>query len=220
MKLRQEKIYALTMIFFTLFLINLVSATTSDTTSFTFKQNQEVDLKISCIDINNTYCDEDTLCNITILYPNASILINNQPMTWNQAYYNYTLSASQTSVLGEYSAFVSCIGGTENGFSTFNYQITTTGEVVKTLSSCLFFVILLFILVIAVLIIGLVGQDPTITVLGAMGIIILGVYYLSNGICVYENWITQAISVVCIGVGIYILLKLAYNFLSFPEEEE
>jgi hypothetical protein len=95
--------------------------------SFIFKQGDVTDLKISCFDINNTYCSSTTNCSITIYEPNMSVMINNDNMTWNENYYNYSLDATQTEIIGKYSAVILCKGST-SGYSTFNFEITGNGK--------------------------------------------------------------------------------------------
>jgi len=91
-----------------------------------FKQNDQVDLKVPCLS-NNTYCAASTLCNISIFYPNQSILINNQKMNNQTAFYNFTVSQNQLNSLGNYQSQVVCNGANDNGFSTFNFKVTKTG---------------------------------------------------------------------------------------------
>lgn len=79
----------------------------------TFSQNQEIDIKVSCSNVN---CSEQQ--NITIVSPNTTILIDNQPMTLSTGFLNYTFN--QTSSLGEYSFFIS------NGFAG-SFLITPSG---------------------------------------------------------------------------------------------
>lgn len=98
------------------------------TPSYYYKQKTNTDLKVSCFDENNTYCTASTTCNITIFYPNSTVLINNQNMTHNPSFYNYTLTAKHTEFMGEYSVVVFCDGqGTDDGYSTFTYAITKEG---------------------------------------------------------------------------------------------
>ena len=119
-----------------IFLINIVSAAEP---SYIFKQNDEVDLKVSCYETDFSFCESSTTCNITILYPDNSLLIDNNEMTNNVNYFNITIPENQINVLGEYSAAASCVG-TYNGFSTFNFEVTPTGTKPTTAKS-LFYVI-------------------------------------------------------------------------------
>jgi len=109
---------------FLLFLIPIVSAEES----YIYKQNQIIDFKISCFDENRSYCNNLTTCKITILYPNSTVLINNQDMDHNPSFFNYTITNTYT--LGEYSGVVQC-SGTTNGYTTITYLITESGNEVQ-----------------------------------------------------------------------------------------
>ncbi len=93
----------------------------------TYKQSEELNLKVPCIN-NNTFCSESSTCNITILNPNSSNLIYGQAMENSATYFNYTLTPSQTSIIGEYTTTVVCLDGSFNGHSIFTYNINPTGK--------------------------------------------------------------------------------------------
>jgi hypothetical protein len=95
--------------------------------SFIFQKDAPIDVHISCLDINNSYCTSDTLCQASIYYPNQTILISNISMDYNNVYYNISFNESELSVIGEYSAIISCQGDA-NGISTFNFEVTYNGK--------------------------------------------------------------------------------------------
>jgi hypothetical protein len=91
-----------------------------------YKQNSEIDLKVPCFN-NGTSCSASAICNITIYYPNSTILINNAQMTNSVSYHNYTLLSNETAILGDYQSIMICNDGSLNGHSTFSFTITPTG---------------------------------------------------------------------------------------------
>jgi len=107
-----------------LLFLSLVSAS-----SITYGQSTDADLKYPCIN-NGTYCSAAAKCNITIFDPDNNIVINNEQMTNSGAYHNYTLNASQTALIGTYQDSMICIDGAQ-GYSTFEHDITRTGEATK-----------------------------------------------------------------------------------------
>jgi len=107
--------------------IAFISLVTAVDPSYIFKQNQEVDLKVNCFEDNFTLCQAGTTCNITSFYPNNTILIENQVMTYNPSYFNHTINGTKLNELGEYATSVSC-SGSYAGFSTFTFEITPTGQ--------------------------------------------------------------------------------------------
>lgn len=124
-------------------LISLVGATDA---SYIFKQYDDVNLKVSCYDENNSLCDSSALCNVTILYPNNSVLIDGGEMTYTANYFNYTLQRNETAYTGEYSCIVNC-DGSYKGFSTFNFLITPTGELMDTSDSIIYVGVIVLLLI-------------------------------------------------------------------------
>ncbi len=98
------------------------------TPSFFIEQNKDFDLKISCFDNDNNFCDVTTICTITINLPNSTTTINNQNMTFNPSFYNYTINSSDLNVRGEYTVITNCVG-TTSGFQTFSFGVTMDGFV-------------------------------------------------------------------------------------------
>lgn len=88
--------------------------------------NTDIDLKIPCNNEDMQQCSASALCNITINYPNQTNYVKNQAMTNQLAYHNYTMH--DTSVLGEYTAFVNCVDGTDWGYNSFSFNINNLGS--------------------------------------------------------------------------------------------
>jgi len=105
-----------------------------------YKQGSTIDLKIPCF-ANGTYCSGSATCNITINYPNGTSLINNQPMTNQASFFNYTLNSSQTTVLGPYQSSMVCDENGTSGHSTFQFMITSSGTEPTTSKSITFGII-------------------------------------------------------------------------------
>lgn len=116
-------------IFICLLMVSLVSANT------VYQQNSEIDLKISCTNVN---CSQPI--NITIFYPNSSTSIDNELTTNNSGYVNYTFS--HTSTFGEY-IFI-----TDNGYED-TFTITPSGSLFTPALSIPIFLPMFFMLLIA-----------------------------------------------------------------------
>lgn len=93
----------------------------------TYKLNEDLDIKIPCI-YNNTYCDESTACNITIMDFEDIALRSDETMTRNAAYYNYSIAGADLNRTGDYSIFMACTGSSGNGFFTAIATITRNGK--------------------------------------------------------------------------------------------
>ncbi len=131
-----------------LFALVLLSTLTfmSAQANFIFQQDTEIDLKIACFDENNNLCNSSVTCNITILRPNHQVIINNQEMTFNTAFYNITLNTTDTSVLGEHSSIGVCTG-TTTGFSTFTFEVTPSGDVLSTSEGIVYLIFIIVALI-------------------------------------------------------------------------
>jgi hypothetical protein len=180
-----------------MFIINFVNAV--DGSSYVFKQNTDVDLKIPAFDTNNVPTTSATTCNLTLRSPNMAIVINNEQMDWNAGgIYNLSISSSKLVTLGTYYGSMSCSDGTNSGFSTFNVDITPSGN--SGSSNIVFFVLVILVLY-AITFIGFFGRNIPVTILGGMAMLGLGLYTIRNGIIIYQDWITNYFSYVTMGIG-------------------
>ena len=91
-----------------LFLISLVSAET------VYQRDTVVDFKYPCFN-NNTFCSDSSTCNMTVEYPNSSIMINNLQMDNQGAYHNQTLNLI---INGRHDFTVICEDSGSSGFKT------------------------------------------------------------------------------------------------------
>lgn len=93
--------------------------------SFYYQKGTLIDLKVPCVK-DGLVCSSSSTCNITITYPNSTNLVNNQPMTYNAAYFNYTIQS--LNVTGEYNSIMYCKDGTDYGYSLFSFMINNLGQ--------------------------------------------------------------------------------------------
>ena len=148
-------------------LLPLVSA------DYIYRQGNSIDIKTSCFN-NGTYCSNAATCNLTALYPNSTAFIDNQPMTYNPSYFNYTLPSSD--ILGIYQSSVVCEDSGNNTYSTFDFSITSSGNPATTSDSILFAILIIACLVISVIciFIGINIEKPIILIVG----VLLGIIFL------------------------------------------
>jgi len=164
----------------------------------TFNQGQPVNLIQSC--------DNCTYVNITKLrLPNGTLLNLNKEMEQDGVFYNYSLNTSLTTQIGEYQ--VSGVGD-ENGLNnTWFYDFNVNG------GNSIFFIIG-FILAFGITGFGLKMKHEWITLAGTFLMLILGIYTSFNGIGIFKNNLTTAISYITIllglGLGFETLRELTY----------
>ena len=203
--------------------------------SYLFQQDKETNLKIFCVDDNNVLCDATVGCNLTILYPNNSILIDNEIMTHNANYFNYSLTTEQMNTIGEYSVSVAC-ANSYAGFSTFTYLITPSGEPFTPEKSYLLFGILLSIFLFICLLFYISSKmaesrDLPLTIFfSVLGYIFIIWFFHICGVAVREyihaEWLISTFSqwviifeVLFLGIIVYIIVHLIASIAESVKNE-
>ena len=122
------------LIFFTLLI--MITLVSSADTSYTFKQNEEVNFRFRCIDQTNNYCDSGVLLMINIESPNGTNILDNSSMTFNPTFFNHSLPTDE---IGIHTAFIISPNSNTTD-SEFTYEVTTTGlETIPEISGALIF---------------------------------------------------------------------------------
>jgi len=94
----------------------------------TYPQSQELDLKIP-FEVNGSDASATATCNISIDYPDGTSLKENVSMNnKNNGDFNYTLNATETSIIGEYNWRMFCCDGASCATGYGNYEITPSGS--------------------------------------------------------------------------------------------
>lgn len=165
---------ALLVTFVTLIFLSLIY-TASATNTYIYAQNQPIDLKVPCFN-NGTYCSGTATCNLTVQFPNGSLLVDNQEMTNSGSYHNYTIPSASTGLIGKYYSSMICTDIGVNGYSTFDFQITGDGSEQTTGKSLLFGILLFISLVfcIGAFAYGLSNEKPFPIIVGVM----LGILFM------------------------------------------
>mgnify|MGYP003131687912 CR=1 FL=1 len=196
----------------TMTLVVTLIGTVSAEPSFIFQANNDVDLKIPVTNSDNSPVTSSTSCNMTIRNSNDVILVQEQSMSFGiGGIYNYTLT--NTSDLGEYPAYVSCTDGSDYGFTSFSFEMTTTGE--ERSSSILDNSLMIIFVIIGSLLIGL-GIYTTIPWFGFIGAIMFllnGIYTMIYGLGNIADFYTQGIALTLIGLGFIFMFTSAYEWV-------
>ena len=194
-----------------IFALILLMAIPSILAADTYKQGTIVDLTTICIN-NGTYCSGVAKCNITIFYPDGTILINNALMTNNDNYHNYTLTANQTSILGIYTTSMVCTEGDYKGYTSAIYEITSSG--IKNISN-LENPLLIFLIIIAFVILIFARQMENLYLSFISGAMfgLIGVYIIIYGLNNVVNMYTQGLGIVFVGLALYFIIVSAYELV-------
>ena len=188
-----KNIFMLAIVF--TFLFSLASASTIGT----FSPNE-------CVELTQT-CANCTYVNISVLTAKDNdggsiTLLKNINMQKQGIYYNYTFC--NTGYIGEYS-YVTF--GDPSGFIDVETVTFTIG-----LGSLLLFIIA-FILIYMIAFVGFFGKHEWVSIMGGFGMIILGVFTLTIGIDNYRGFITEAISIITIGLGMIFTLTAGVSLI-------
>jgi hypothetical protein len=127
-------------------------------------------------------------------------------MTKNGTNYNY--SYSETLTLGTYT-YTTC--GDLNGNTAcqmIEFEITPSGK-----TGNLGFYIILIGLVYLIGFFGFFGRNVWVSMLGGIGMLALGVYFIGEGVIIYRDWLTNAISYLTIGLGAIFTLVPIIEFI-------
>lgn len=187
------KDYSLLFLFLFLFLFSFISVSAFGYNSNSkilnigvFSQGQQINLIQSC---NN--CSYVNISKLRL--PNGTFININKNMEKNGVFYNYSLNKNYTTKTGEYQ--VSGVGD-ENGVeNTWFYNFDIKGGDIT-------FFIIVFILAFGITTWGLSIKHEWITLAGTFLMVILGLYTLINGIGMYQNNLTKAISYITLLIGL------------------
>ena len=199
-----------------IFLITLASASPS----FYIKQYEPYDITFSCTDDSQLlgFCSTGTNCNITIIYSNSTIIIDNQNASnLFNGKFNYSLVSSQTSLNGEYTARVGCSGNGLNNSADFTYEVNPLGKEGKSFDLN---PILIFLTIFAFIFIGLgiAIKIPALGFIGSILLVLAGMYTFIYGFSGVINLYTQGVAISLLGLGFIFMFSSAYEWFAFGEE--
>lgn len=180
-----------------IFLLSFISASVVDTT----KAGEDYILKINCFD--NDGCSDLVECNATIFNPDNSILLSEQVMQNQGESFNLTINGSLLINTGDYNVVGLCIGGSSQDDFNFDIAVTPSGE---SGSAYQIYYLIAFILVFFVGFYGFFSKVAWVSALGGMSMILLGIYIANNGIIIFRDTLTVALSYITIGLGAGFLL--------------
>lgn len=157
-----------------------------------FKQNSEMQITNYCSTSDCTYA------NLTrIILPNGTINTINEEMTQTGYDFNYSYTPTE---LGTYK-FTTCSNPSGvNVCEEDTFEITPSGN---SGSNNIFFYIIILVLGYTLNLLGFFNRNSTITILGGIVLIFVGLFILQNGIIVFRDNLTLVISYITLfwGVG-------------------
>ena len=201
---------ALVLVFSFLLSVSLVQSlemgkvSVDDEKSYVYSKNTEISIKHPCF-YSGTYCNSSTECNISIYDPKSNLIVDNKEMTFNNAYYNYTLPGNQS--IGSYRCDMTCSDATvTSGAQTFYIEVETGG-------SLSLFLILAFS---SVIIFGFAiwMENEYLGFIGTSIFVMSGLFSIIYGIGELSNVYTNSIGWTLLGLGLFFLISSAYSAIA------
>lgn len=175
----------------------------------TFQFNKEFDLKRPCSD-SGFFCDSTYQCNITLIYPDGNLLVNNQIMTNQVSFRNITILQPNNKQLGIIKGIESCNNVTLAGLNTFDVIITANGKKFQAFPNEFFIIILGLVMIGA----GFVTERLRLFKhLGGILLMISGVITLFPGynFINYSTLLGKSLGAILIGLGFYFLIEDSFS---------
>ena len=195
-------------LFFLLLLIFLVLPLVN-AEDLTFQVNKNFDLKRACSD-RGFFCDNGFDCNLTLIYPDGNLMIDNKNMTFSGSFRNFTINYTQNNQLGLHPAIMECSNGTDAGIDTFQVVITADGKEFQVFPTQIIIIFFGF----ALIGVGFISERLRMFKhLGSILIIIMGVLTLYPGYS-FINWTTlmgKGFGFTLCGIGFYFLIEGAFS---------
>ncbi len=209
------------LLFFFIFLINFVSAVstevyvqTEDTgiiieypKIFILKQNQDFHLRVHVFNKTSgiVLTNESTNCTFNLYdFSGEGVLRINNLNFGNdtnsndcQNCFNYHVDGSYFSNIGRYSYLVRCKTENLGGAISIGIEVTPTG-----LSENIILYIIFFAIFYGLTFLGIKIKNPWVSLFGCFGLLAVGIYTLTSGIAVYKTFVTDFVSYISIGIGL------------------
>jgi hypothetical protein len=145
-----------------------------------------------------------TITQITTPTPNPYIIVQNQLMEKNGNSFNWTFEGRK--LLGKYTyGYCDDLGNCYGN----DFEVTPSGNCG---SSNIAFFIIVIVLIYAIALVGVLGRNIPITIMGGMAMLFLGIYLFNNGVIIYRDDITRFISYVTIGIGAILSIWASYEW--------
>jgi len=168
--------------------------------AFTFKQNDNINITLQVLNQDNSPVTETTDCYLTIKDKNLVTLKDYELMTYTSNGFFTLYIGDVIYKLGSYSTILNCNDGTNSLSSNFYFEVTPSGS---SGSSNIVFIIFMILIIYGIGFFGFFGKNMTISILGGLAMLGLGVYMINQGIIIYRDDITTILSYTTIGIGAF-----------------
>ena len=176
------------------------------------KSFQDYDVQIQCENKNtSSYCSSAAMCNLSISYPDSTILFSDGQMTNQGSYHNYTLYAGQLNELGTYDCRGICFDDGQSTSFNCDFEVTSTGvSQVSILDNPL--LIIFLILATFCIGIGMYMGNAWFGFMGSVMLLLSGVYTMIYGLNNISDLYTRGVGITLLGLGIVFMFLSAYEW--------
>jgi hypothetical protein len=197
-----KKIIFLVIVFFLSF---IVSASTQNFVEEVYiKQGVETNFKMPC-SFEGSLCSIDAVCNISVLYPNKTFLIENQKLTnIGNGMPNITIPAIYD--LDSYFSTVTCTQDGRSQIEEVYLVVTSNGKGQNNLP------IYISIGAIIFFILGLIFKNELIGFFSGILFLGSGMYFLIYGLGIISDLYTSILGVVGVGMGLIVSILSAFEW--------
>lgn len=216
------------LLFFILFSFNVFSV--GDITNINLNENIGLDVRV--ITYNNLQLDSGGQLAVHVTNRSNGLILTNistaceldiynsqgvQLLTQNLDYdsqnevWNYTGASNLLNEQGEYNFFVNCNTSSVGGFYLGQFQVTESGFSAKYEQ-----MLIIGMLILASLLIYLAYRFVNLDMAFSSGMLfsIVGVYMFRHGYLGIQNFISESLALIVIGIGITILWKTAVEYMN------
>lgn len=151
-----------------------------------------------------------TLCNVTTLESPTGISVINLPMTKNFQDFYITINAKNFTTLGDYCFNIECSNSLTSESGSVCRNVTPSGN---NGTSNIAFIIFIIAGIYAVGFIGFFGRNEIVALIGGMFMVALGVYIVTNGIIIYQDYITNYFAYITLGLGAFFSISSAISLI-------
>jgi len=182
------------------FLMTLMSVQALDV----FKQGEGVDYKILC-KINEAYCSNSTICNLSLFDPNFDVIVPNAVMGNQDYYYNYTLTGSMLNVTGLYTGNAVCDDLGVITSTVLEFEVTVDGKSSMQGYAVFYLLFILIVMGFLFMLFAHYTKEDIFSYFAGLLMLLAGVYLMIYGVNTGNFFIERATATVLIGIGAYTL---------------
>jgi hypothetical protein len=139
-----------------------------------------------------------TSCKVTNLDIDNVVTTLNLQMTKNSNTYSILINKGNFTKIGDYCFSIECTDGSQTQTGSKCFNVNSSG---RSGNSNIVFWIIILVAAYGITLVGILGKNEVITILGGMFMMGLSVYIANNGIIIYRDWITNYFAYVTLAFG-------------------